>query len=137
MKNKFKQLFQSKAFISILASIVSIAIGLFLGFLLLLVFNASKSGAGFGALLTDGLSTPQKTAKVLYQAAPLILAGLSVAFAFKTGLFNIGATGQYVVGAFCALFSAIILGMPWYVSLIFAFVGGMIWGFILINIGGI
>lgn len=130
MKNKIKHFFQSKAFVSILASIVSIAIGLFLGFLLLLIFNVSRAGSGFGALLTDGLSSPQKIAKVLYQAAPLILAGLSVAFAFKTGLFNIGASGQYVVGAFCALYSAIILGMPWYVSLVFAFIGGMIWGFI-------
>ena len=130
MKNKFNGFFRSKAFVSILASIVSIAIGLLLGFLLLLVFNASKAGAGFGALLTDGLSSPQKIAKVLYQAAPLILAGLSVAFAFKTGLFNIGASGQYVVGAFCALYSAIILGLPWYVSLLFACIGGMIWGFI-------
>lgn len=130
MKNKLKSFFRSKAFVSILASIVSIAIGLFLGFLLLLIFNSAKAGMGFGALLTDGLSGPKKVAKVLYQAAPLILAGLSVAFAFKTGLFNIGASGQYVVGGFCALYSAIILGMPWYVSLLFAFIGGMIWGFI-------
>ena len=128
-KNKSKNFFRSKAFISILASIASIAIGLFLGFLLLLIFNASKAGVGFGALLTAGISSADKFAKVLYQAAPLILAGLSVAFAFKTGLFNIGASGQYVVGSFCALYAAIILGMPWYVSLLFAFVGGMIWGF--------
>ena len=127
---RIKNFFRSKEFASVLASFVSIAIGLFLGFLLLLIFNSARAGVGFGALLTDGLSTPQKIAKVLYQAAPLILAGLSVAFAFKTGLFNIGASGQYVVGSFCALFSAIILGMPWYVSLVFAFIGGMIWGFI-------
>lgn len=130
MINKMKYFFRSKEFSSILASIVSIAIGLFLGFLLLLIFNSAKAGAGFGALLTDGISTPKKIAKVLYQAAPLILTGLSVAFAFKTGLFNIGASGQYVVGAFCALYSGIILGMPWYVSLLFAFLGGMLWGFI-------
>ncbi len=128
--NKIKYFFRSKAFASILASTVSITIGLLLGFLLLLVFNSVKAGTGFGALISSGLSSPQKFAKVLYQAAPLILTGLSVAFAFKTGLFNIGASGQYVVGSFCALYSAIILGMPWYVSLIFAFVGGMIWGFI-------
>ena len=130
MKNKIVGFFRSKAFVSILASIQSIVIGLILGFLLLLIFDASKSGAGFGALLTDGISSPAKIAKVLYQAAPLILTGLSVAFAFKTGLFNIGASGQYVVGTFCALYSAIILGLPWYVSLLLAFIGGMIWGFI-------
>ena len=130
MKNKLKAFLKSKAFISCLASIISILIGLLLGFLLLMIFNSSKSIAGFKSLLSAGVSTPQKFAKVLYQAAPLILTGLSVAFAFKTGLFNIGASGQYVVGAFCALFSGIVLGLPWYVSLIFAFLGGMIWGFI-------
>lgn len=130
MKNKIKSFLRSKAFISCLASIISICIGLFLGFLLLIIFNKAKALNGLNALLTTGFSTPEKFAKVLYQAAPLILTGLSVAFAFKTGLFNIGASGQYVVGAFCALYSGIVLGNPWYVSLIFAFLGGMIWGFI-------
>lgn len=130
MKNKIKNFFQGRAFISLLASVVSICIGLILGFLLLIIFNKTKALSGLNALLTTGLSSPDKIAKVLYQAAPLILTGLSVAFAFKTGLFNIGASGQYVVGAFCALYSGIVLGNPWYVSLVFAFIGGMIWGFI-------
>lgn len=130
MKNKLKRFFQSKATISCLASIISILIGLFLGFLLLIIFNKTKALNGLNALLTAGFSSPDKFAKVLYQAAPLILTGLSVAFAFKTGLFNIGASGQYVIGTLCALYSGIILGTPWYVSLIFAFLGGMIWGFV-------
>lgn len=130
MKNKIKNFFQGKAFISLLASIISICIGLILGFLLLIIFNKTKALSGLNALLTTGLSSPDKMAKVLYQAAPLILTGLSVAFAFKTGLFNIGASGQYVIGAFCALYSGVVLGNPWYVSLIFAFIGGMIWGFV-------
>lgn len=130
MKNKLKNFFRGKAFISLLASIISICIGLFLGFLLLIIFNKAKALNGLDALLTTGFSTPEKFAKVLYQAAPLILTGLAVAFAFKTGLFNIGASGQYVVGAFCALYSGIVLGNPWYVSLLLAFIGGMIWGFV-------
>ena len=60
--------------------------------------------------------------------APLIMTGLSVAFAFKTGLFNIGAAGQYTVGVFGALYFAIILHMPWYVCLLAAMVCGAIWG---------
>lgn len=130
MKNKIRKFFQSKAVISLLASIVSICIGLLLGFLLLLIFNRTKALSGLNALLTTGFSSPDKFAKVLYQAAPLVLTGLSVAFAFKTGLFNIGAPGQYVVGAFCSLYSAIVLGNPWYVSLIFAFLAGMLWGLV-------
>lgn len=130
MKNKIRKFFQNKAVISLLASIVSICIGLLLGFLLLIIFNKTKALSGLNALLTTGFSSPDKFAKVLYQAAPLVLTGLSVAFAFKTGLFNIGAPGQYVVGAFCALYSAIVIGTPWYVSLILAFLAGMIWGFV-------
>ena len=64
----------------------------------------------------------------ILQAAPLIMTGLSVAFAYKTGLFNIGAAGQYTVGAFMALYFAIVLKMPWWVCLIASAVGGAIWG---------
>ena len=45
-------------------------------------------------------------------ATPLIFTGLSVAFAFKAGLFNIGAEGQYYVGAMAATFLGIYLKMP-------------------------
>ena len=117
-----------KALFGIMASLVSILVGLILGLILLFVFDSSRALVGFEALITTGLSTTDKLAKVLYQAAPLILTGLSVAFAFKTGLFNIGAPGQYTVGMFCGLFSAIVLGTPWYVSLLFAMIGGALWG---------
>ena len=72
MKNKIRKFFQSKAVISLLASIVSICIGLLLGFLLLLIFNRTKALSGLNALLTTGFSSPDKFAKVLYQAAPLV-----------------------------------------------------------------
>ena len=111
-----------------MASLVSILVGLLLGLILLFVFDSSRALVGFEALVTTGISTTDKLAKVLYQAAPLILTGLSVAFAFKTGLFNIGAPGQYTIGMFCALFAAIVLGTPWYVSLLFAMIGGALWG---------
>ena len=56
----------------------------------------------------------------IVEAAPLILCGLSVAFAFKTGLFNIGAAGQYTVGAFGGLYAALVLHLPWWLCLLFA-----------------
>ncbi|MEG2701314.1 MAG: ABC transporter permease, partial [Clostridia bacterium] len=83
---------------------------------------------GFGRIITTGATDIEKFAKVLYQSAPLMLCGLSVAFAFKTGLFNIGASGQYTVGAFCALTAAIQLQLPWYAGLLVAMIGGAIWG---------
>ena len=54
-------------------------------------------------MLLSGARDMSKLGKVLYTAAPLLMTGLSVGFAFKTGLFNIGASGQYTVGAFFAL----------------------------------
>ena len=118
-----------KGLLSVLASVISILVGLLFGLLLLLAVNPAMAFPKFGELLTAGLSSLPKLAKVLYQAAPLIMTGLSVAFAFKTGLFNIGASGQYTVGAFCALACAIIFQMPWWVCLLAAFVAGAVWGF--------
>ncbi len=113
---------------SILASLISIGAGLLVGFLLLLVFNADKALYGFGNIVFTGLRSPDRVAKVLYTAAPLLMTGLSVGFAFKTGLFNIGASGQYTVGAVLALVGAILWQWPWYLCLVLAMIGGAIWG---------
>ena len=56
------------------------------------------------AILLGGLSNLKNMGQVLYYATPLIMTGLSVGFASKTGLFNIGASGQFIVGAFAAVF---------------------------------
>ena len=101
-----------KGLISVLSSVISILIGLLFGLILLIIVNPAQAFPKFGEMLTAGFSSAPKFAKVLYQAAPLIMTGLAVAFAFKTGLFNIGASGQYTVGAFCALACAIIFQMP-------------------------
>ena len=131
---------------SLLASLVCILIGLTVGFVVLLVLGGitlaqEGSAFSFGELLTTtweqgfkpiiqgGFYAKANTMGMgvrmeILQAAPLIMTGLSVAFAFKTGLFNIGAAGQYTVGAFFALYSAIILKMPWWACLIASAVGG-------------
>ncbi len=118
-----------KGLISILSSVISILIGLLFGLILLLIVNPAQAFPKFGEMLTAGFSSAPKLAKVLYQAAPLIMTGLAVAFAFKTGLFNIGASGQYTVGAFTALACAIIFQMPWWVCLIASMIAGAVWGF--------
>ena len=113
---------------SISASLISIGVGLIVGLVLLYVLNAKAAGGAFISLITTGFRSSDKFAKVLYQAAPLIMTGLSVGFAFKTGLFNIGATGQYTVGAAFALIGAIQFQLPWYVCLLLALIGGAFWG---------
>ncbi len=125
---KKKPLSQNATFVSILASILSILIGLLIGFIVLLIVNPGAAVEGMGAMLGTGFSSPDKLSKVLYQTAPLLLCGLSVGFAFKTGLFNIGASGQFTLGAFFALYGGIVLQLPWWVCLLLAMVGGAIWG---------
>ena len=135
---------------SLLASLTCILMGLVIGFLALLILgwitlaqdgNTVSFGemlgktwnGGFKAILSGGF---YKTANAMgmgvrteiLQAAPLIMTGLSVAFAFKTGLFNIGAAGQYTVGAYFALFGAIVLKLPWWACLLASAIGGAIWG---------
>lgn len=131
---------------SLLASLVCVLAGLIFGFVVLLILGGitmSQNGdqftfgkllqttwaEGFRPILMGGLFMRNRGVRMeILQAAPLIMTGLSVAFAYKTGLFNIGAAGQYTVGAFMALFFAIVLKMPWWVCLIASALGGAIWG---------
>ena len=73
--------------------------------------------------------------ETIISATPLILTGLSVALAFRVGLFNIGAEGQLYVGSLLAVIVGFsIVGVPWFIHLPLAigagFVGGALWGFI-------
>ena len=127
-KQNKQPLLQRPAVVGVLASLLSIVVGLVLGFVLLVLLNPGAAVGGMRAMLATGFSSMDKLGKVLYQAAPLMMCGLSVGFAFKTGLFNIGASGQYTMGAFFSLLCAIQFQMPWYVCLLAGAVGGAIWG---------
>ena len=135
---------------SLLASLTCILVGLVIGFVVLLVLgwitlaqdgNSLTFGqmltktwnSGFKAILSGGFYSTANAMGMgvrteILQAAPLVMTGLSVAFAFKTGLFNIGAAGQYTVGAYFALYSAIVMKLPWWACLLAAALGGAIWG---------
>jgi len=119
---------QNAGIISCAASLFAIAAGLLFGLLLLYLFNSPYAYSGFIKILTSGLANTERFGKVLYQSAPLLMTGLAVSFAFKTGLFNIGATGQYTIGAFFSLTAAISFQLPWWAALIMAMVGGAVWG---------
>ncbi|MCX5775207.1 MAG: hypothetical protein NTV44_02445, partial [Firmicutes bacterium] len=123
-----KNIKKKKGFNAILASLFSIIIGIVIGLLLMLVIKPGQAFYGLSMMLSSGFSSVSNIFQVLYTAAPLMMTGLAVGFAFKTGLFNIGAAGQYTVGAFCAIFGAIILKMPWYVDILLAACGGALWG---------
>lgn len=119
--------------IGFLSSLFAIVVGLLVGFLILLASNPAEAGAGFITILTGPLTHGSKgVGQVFYYATPIILTGLSVGFAFKTGLFNIGAPGQFIVGAF----AAVVVGIKgeafgsaqWVVALLAALAAGAVWG---------
>lgn len=71
---------------------------------------------------------------VFYYATPIMMTGLAVGFAFKMGLFNIGASGQYTMGMFFALYVGFMWKLPsgihWIVCVIAGLIGGLLWGLI-------
>ncbi|MFK4784402.1 ABC transporter permease [Fusobacterium sp. MFO224] len=124
-----------KKLVNFASSLLAIVAGLLFGLLILFITNSQDAMAGFQTILAGGLSNGiSGVGQVLYLATPIIMTGLSVGFAFKTGLFNIGASGQFTLGAFVAVYIGIkgsFLGpVHWIVALIAAGIAGAIWGFI-------
>ncbi len=140
---------------SVLASLLSIVIGLAFGALVVLVVGLTSKdlGAGsawegirliFGGLFSTGRGPTglltwgfngQSIGNMLFRAMPLIMTGLSVAMAYKTGLFNIGAPGQYLMGTLVSL--SVALGIPsgslpkaliWLLAFCGALLAGALWG---------
>jgi simple sugar transport system permease protein len=122
---------------------VAIVLGLLVGAILIIVsgligpdqtFDPTLPFTAYGALLEGALGGPGPIANTLNATSPLIFAGLSVAFGFRAGLFNIGANGQFLVGAFCAAIVGASLGLPFPIAAIAAIaagaLGGALWGFI-------
>src|SRR5690554_5792530 len=133
--NKLKETDGFKAF---LGSMLAISMGLFLGIVLMIFVNPSNSLQGIGRLLMGMFNNPRGgwigLGQLLYRATPLFFTGLAVAFAFKTGLFNIGASGQYTMGIFIAALIGILgdsLGsFQWILAVLGGMLGGFVWGFI-------
>jgi simple sugar transport system permease protein len=118
---------------SALSSLLAILVGLAAGFVVLLISNPSEALGGFGAILTGGFSDRKNIGQTLYFATPIIMTGLSVGFASRTGLFNIGASGQFIVGAYCAILVGVkadFLPGPtrWIAALLVAMIAGAAWG---------
>lgn len=121
---------------SLIASLVCIILGLFVGYIVLLIINPAGAGSAIIAIIKNFMYYPSAKAALKYfgstlvKTAPLLMCSLSVLFAYKVGLFNIGAAGQYVAGAGACLYFALGLKMPWYVCilaavLVAALVGGI------------
>ena len=136
MEYKKKGLFQREGMISFSSSILAIICGLLFGLVILLLSNPSQASGGFMMILqggfTDGI---QGIGQMFYYATPIIMTGLSVGFAFQTGLFNIGAAGQFTIGAFVAVLIGVKCtflpaGIHCLVAIAGAALAGALWGMI-------
>ena len=119
----------------ILSSIFAIVLGLIVGLIILFLCNPAQALPGFATILTGAFTHGAKgIGQVFYYATPIILTGLSVGFAFKTGLFNIGTPGQFIMGGFGAVYVGILwtsLGPAhWFVALLASVVMGAVWGLV-------
>ena len=155
MKQKLSSLYGRDGTKAVLASLISILIGLAVGSVIILIVGLANPALGlssawdgirlvFGGLVSTGRDAegsltfgfnPTNMGNMLFRATPLILTGLSVAVAFKTGLFNIGAPGQYLMGTAATLMIA--LGIPsetvpawliWALAFVGGILAGALWG---------
>lgn len=128
--NKKKSILDSNVFYTL----ISIAAGFIIGAVFLLIAGISPAVA-YGKLLNSIFGKPKYLFWTLIYASPLIFTGLSVAFSFRTGVFNIGAEGQFVVGGLTACSLGILLDLPAVIHvplcIIAAAAAGMIWSLIV------
>lgn len=123
-------LLRNSAVQSLIASLICIVLGLFIGYIVLLIINPAGAWGAIVAIVKNFLYYPSAKAAMKYlgstlvKTAPLLMCSLSVLFAYKVGLFNIGAAGQYVAGAGACLYFALGLKMPWYICILAAVAAG-------------
>ena len=152
MKNTLLDLYRKDGTKKLFASLLSILAGLVVGSLIVLIvgltgnkqtFNSKSIWDGirlvFGGVFSVGRDgtelafgfNPVNWGKLLFRSVPILMTGLSVAVAFKTGLFNIGAPGQYLMGTAATLYVALSIPttvLPAWVIWILAFLAGMVAG---------
>ncbi|MDU1023611.1 MAG: ABC transporter permease [Peptoniphilus harei] len=117
-----------------LYTVLAIILGILIGSIILLVSGTNPIEA-YKVIFFGAFGKPKYISWTIVKAVPLILTGLSVAFAFNTGLFNIGAEGQYIVGSIGALVVGLLVDLPpvlhGLVALLTGALCGYIWGAIV------
>ena len=118
---------------TLIASLACILGGLVVGYIALLIIEPSGALEAIFAVMKSFLRYPgalkmKYFGQTLVRTVPLLLCALSVLFAYKVGMFNIGVAGQYVAGACAGLYAALAWNMPWWICLIIAMVAGALLG---------
>ena len=125
-----KDFFRKSWVQTLTASLVCIIVGVFIGFLVLLVINPSGAGKAILAVLKNFMNYSRANLKLknlgntLVKTAPLLMCALAVLFSYKVGLFNIGTSGQYCAGICACLYAALKWGWSWFPCMIFAVLAG-------------
>ena len=131
---KRKSLLRSDSFQTLLTSLLCIILGVAIGYVVLLIINPAGAWKSMSALLKNFFHYPAGKLRMKYfgqtlvRTAPLLMCALSILFAYKVGMFNIGAAGQYVAGACVGLYAAIAWQLPWYLCLLLAIAAGAFLG---------
>ncbi len=128
--NKHKNILKGNAVFVFLSIIIGFIVGA-----ILLVLAGINPAEAYGKLIDGVFSKPKFIMWAIVYASPLIFTGLSVAFSFKTGVFNIGAEGQFVMGSITACVLGIVLDLPLPLHVLVCVLGaaaaGALWGAIV------
>ena len=135
MKKEKISLIRNDGFQSLLASLICILGGILVGYIALLIIEPSGALEAIIAVLKSFFRYPGKLmlkyfGQTLVRTVPLILCALSVLFAYKVGMFNIGVAGQYVAGACGCLYAALAWNLPWLPCLLIGMVAAALLGVI-------
>mgnify|MGYP006281431331 FL=1 len=110
---------------------VSILVGVVVGAIILIIAGYNPFAA-YGQILQGVFAGPRNIGAAIVRSTPIIMTGLSVTFAFRTGLFNIGAEGQFMVGAVAAAMVGAFVRVPAFIHiplvLLAAMAAGVLWG---------
>ena len=119
---------------SLIASLLCIVLGMLIGYIVLLFINPSGAGEAIMTVIKNFLTYNRADTQLKYlgntlvKTAPLLMCALSILFAYKVGLFNIGASGQYTAGACVALYAALAWHWSWLPCMLLAIAAGGILG---------
>ena len=132
-----RNLLKNNAVQSLVAALLCIVLGMLIGYIVLLFINPAGAGEAILAVIKNFFTYNRPEARLKYlgntlvRTAPLLMCALSVLFAYKVGLFNIGAAGQYVAGACASLYAALAWGWGWLPCMLLAIVAGSVLGVIV------
>ena len=129
-----KNLLKNNGMQTLLASLICVILGLLIGFVVLLFINPNGAGEAILAVIKNFFNYSKAATQAKYlgntlvKTAPLLMCALAILFAYKVGLFNIGAAGQYCAGAALSLYAALAWGWGWLPCMLLAMLGGMALG---------